>query len=178
MFSLRSRRRQPSVTTEPTWQDAMPGRKTKRSSNGRYVQLTEIDRSRAAAFNMPGGPERGAVRQRVRQKVESLQGAIDEGTGTALDREIESWVATWINVVLAEHADHRAILKSHLSQAEQWRDELVLRAKQAQDELVRLREAYAAACVRLAREHDPELTPPVDDEPDDDGMGDDDDASS
>jgi hypothetical protein len=131
------------------------------------VQLTELDGRRAVQFDMPGPPDRGAARQRVRQMAEALEGAIDEGTGTALDREIESWVAGWINVVITEHADHRGTLKTHLSQAEQWREELVLRAEQAQEKLALLREVYEASRARLAQERDPDLTPPIDDSDED-----------
>ena len=74
-----------------TWEDALGDYAG--VSDARYMSFSEIDRWRAVPFDMPPPPERGAVMQRVRQLVEGLDGALDEGTASALDRYIEAQAA-------------------------------------------------------------------------------------
>ena len=120
--------------------------------DGRYMHIPEIDRWQAMPFDMPPASERGAVLERVRQLTESLEGAIDEGTGAALDRLIESWVASWIATVEAEYIDHCAVISVHRGQAAQWLTESTLTALHENEELDRIRVAYLACRSRLAGE--------------------------
>ncbi|UOZ11336.1 hypothetical protein [Amycolatopsis sp. WQ 127309] len=144
------RRRARSEPAQPTWQDVMPDRSGPDSKPGPFLQLTEIDRWRAVPFDMPPAPDRGTCRQRVRQLVEQLGDAVDEGTGAALDLVIESWVAAWIESVRTEYLDHQTVLALHLGQATQYRRELELQAGHASEELNRLNEAYERCRVELA----------------------------
>jgi hypothetical protein len=148
------RRRRPSnrdKNTNPTWQDNRPawGADTRAD---RYMHIPEIDRWRALPFDMPPHPERGTVLQRVRQITESLDGAIDEGTGAALDRLIESWVAAWIATVETDYTDHCAVINVHRGQASQWLTESTRIAQHENEELQRIRAAYLACRARLAGE--------------------------
>jgi hypothetical protein len=135
----------------PTWQDNRPtwgeGDRT-----SRYLHIPQIDRWRAMPFDMPPNPDRGTVLQRVRQIVESLDGAIDEGSGRALDLHIESWVAAWIHTVEVEYADHCAVIDVHRGQASQWLIESMHAAAYESEELDRIRAAYLACRSRLAGE--------------------------
>jgi hypothetical protein len=115
----------------------------------RYVQIAEVDRWRAAPFQMPPPPNRGVVMLRVRQLVESLDGAIDEGTGAALDREVESWVAGWIATVEAEYTDHCGVISVHRAQARQWLAETEVTAEHERAALARVRADFLASRSRL-----------------------------
>jgi hypothetical protein len=166
------RRRARSEPAQPTWQDVMPDRPGPDDKPGPFLQLTEIDRWRAVPFDMPPAPDRGTCRQRVRQLVEQLGDAVDEGTGAALDLVIESWVAAWIESVRTEYLDHQTVLALHLGQATQYRRELQLQAGHASEELDRLNEAYERCRAELTgrpRDAGPERPVPVrdDDEEDD-----------
>jgi hypothetical protein len=145
------RRRNIGKTASPTWQDNRP-----EWGNGdpalRYMHIPEIDRWRAVPFAMPPDPDRGAVLQRVRQITESLDGAIDEGTGGALDPIIESWVATWIATVQTDYTDHCAVINVHRAQAAQWLVESTHTAQHENEELQRIRSAYLASRARLSGE--------------------------
>ncbi|MGK3207303.1 hypothetical protein [Amycolatopsis sp. MEPSY49] len=135
------------------------------------MQLTEIDRWRAVPFDMPPAPERGSCRQRVRQLVEQLGDAVDEGTGAALDLVIESWVAAWIESVRSEYLDHQTVLALHLGQATQYRRELELQAGHASDELDRLNEAFEQCRSELTghrRDVGPDRPAPVRDDEEED----------
>ena len=123
------------------------------------MHIPEIDRWRAVPFDMPPDPERGTVLQRVRQLTESLEGAIDEGTGAALDPIIESWVAKWIATVEADYTDHCAVINVHRGQAAQWLTESTHTARHENEELDRIRAAYLACRARLAGEQ-PATRPP------------------
>jgi hypothetical protein len=136
------RRRAASEPAVPTWQDVMPDRSGPGTTPGPFLHLTEIDRWRAVPFDMPPAPDRGTCRQRVRQLVEQLGDAVDEGTGAALDLVIESWLAAWIESVRTEYLDHQTVLAVHLGQATQYRRELELQANHACEELDRLNEAF------------------------------------
>jgi len=150
-MSLLRRRRNAGKNTSPTWQDNRPD-----WSNGdpaaRYMHIPEIDRWRPVPFDMPPDPERGTVLQRVRQITESLDGAIDEGTGAALDPIIEAWVATWIATVEADYTDHCGVINVHRGQAAQWLTEAIHTARGENEELERIRDAYLASRARLAGE--------------------------
>lgn len=145
------RRRNAGKTASPTWQDNRPAWGADDRA-GRYMHIPEIDRWRAMPFDMPLAPERGTVRQRVRQITESLEGAIDEGTGAALDRLTETWVASWIATVEADYTDHCAVINVHRGQAAQWLAESTRTAQHENEELGRIRDAYLACRARLAGE--------------------------
>jgi hypothetical protein len=173
------RRRKAASATPPTWEDNRPTWGAGASA-GRYLEIPEIDRWRAVPFDMPPDPERGTVMQRVRQLVESLDGAIDEGTGSALDLLIESWVAAWIHTVETSYADHCAVIDVHAGQAAEWLVESEHNARDEAEELDRARAAYLACRARLSGEpeqpgpaagQDPDDTAPHDtkgDQQDDD----------
>lgn len=150
MRLLRRRRSITGKNANRTWQD----RRAWGSDDhvGQYMHIPEIDRWRAVPFDMLPAPERGAVLERVRQLTESLEGAIDEGTGATLDRLIESWVASWIAAVEAEYVDHCAVISVHRGQAAQWLTESTLTARHENEELDRIRVAYLACRSRLAGE--------------------------
>jgi hypothetical protein len=148
---LRSPRSSTGKKTDPARQDSRPARATDHHA-GRYAYIPEIDSRRAASFDMPPTPERGAVLERVRQFTESLKGAIDEGTGAALDRLIEAWTAQWISTVEDEYTDHCATIAVHRAQAEQWLEESTRIAQHENEELGRLRAAYLASRDRLIGE--------------------------
>jgi hypothetical protein len=150
-MQLSRRRRNAAKNANPTWGDNRPdwGADTQAA---RYMHIPEIDRWRAVPFNMPPDPERGTVLQRVRQYVESLEGAIDEGTGAALDLLIEAWVAQWIATVETDYTDHCAVINVHRAQAAQWLTESTHTARHENEELERIRAAYLACRTRLAGE--------------------------
>jgi hypothetical protein len=151
MRLLRRRSRQPASSASPTWQDTMPAwDEGDRSS--RYVYLPEIDRWRALGYDMPPDPVREAVLKRVEQMTQALGGAIDEGTGAALDGVIESWVAAWIASVETAYSDHCGVNSVHRSQASQWLTESTHKAQYERDELDRTRAAYLACRARLGGE--------------------------
>ncbi|MGW5718973.1 hypothetical protein ACWEVP_22565 [Amycolatopsis sp. NPDC003865] len=147
---FRRHRRGRPEPAEPTWQDVMPDRAGPDDKPGPFLQLTEIDRWRAVPFDMPPAPDRGTCRQRVRQLVEQLGDAVDEGTGAALDLVVESWVAAWVESVRTEYLDHQTVLALHLGQATQYRRELELQASHATEELERLNEAGEQCRAELA----------------------------
>jgi hypothetical protein len=161
------RRRNVAKNTSPTWQDNRPDWGADDRA-GRYMHIPEIDRWRAVPFDMPPAPERGTVLQRVRQITESLDGAIDEGTGAALDLLIDSWVAKWIATVQADYTDHCAVIDVHRGQAAQWLAESTRTAQHENEELERIRTAYLACRARLAGEQ-PEPGHPSTQHPDTDG---------
>ena len=124
----------------------------RRRNAARYVHIPEIDRWRAAPFDMPPSPDRALVLERVRQHIQSLDGAIDEGTGSALDRLIEAWVASWIATVETEYTDHCAVIHVHRGQAAQWLTESTHTARHESEQFERVRAAYLACRDRLAGE--------------------------
>lgn len=138
------RRRRRNTGSRPIW-DADSG-------GGLYMHSAEIDQWRAVPFDMPPAPERSMVLQRVRQITESLEGAIDEGTGAALDPLIESWVAAWVATVEADYTDHCAVINVRRAQATQWLAESSIAASHEEEELGRLHAAYLACRSRLADE--------------------------
>jgi hypothetical protein len=159
---LPRRRRNTGNNANPTWQDNRPDW-SEGGRAARYMHIPEIDRWRAVPFDMPPDPERAAVLQRVRQITESLDGAIDEGTGAALDRIIESWVAKWIATVEADYTDHCGVINVHRGQAAQWLTEARHTARHENEELDRIRAAYLACRGRLAGEQPVHLsTSPTD----------------
>ncbi len=146
---LSPRRRNAAKNTSPTWEDNRPDWGAD-SNAARYVHIPEIDRWRAVPFDMPPSPDRASVLERVRQHIRSLEGAIDEGTGSALDRLIEAWVASWIATVEADYTDHCAVINVHRGQAAQWLTESTHTARHENEELERVRAAYLACRARLA----------------------------
>jgi hypothetical protein len=150
-MKLPRRRRNAGRDARPTWQDNRPAWGADDRAD-RYMRIPEIDRWRAMPFDMPPAPERGTVLQRVRQITESLEGAIDEGTGAALDRLIEAWAASWIATVEADYTDHCAVINVHRGQAAQWLTESNRTARHENEELERTRAAYLACRARLAGE--------------------------
>lgn len=105
---------------------------------------------RSLGQDMPPLPERGAVMQRVRQLVEGLEGAIDEGTGAALDRLIETWVAAWLASVDTEYVDACSVIDDHYGQASQVLVETQAALEHQTDKLARLSRIRDDAYARLA----------------------------
>jgi hypothetical protein len=144
------------------------------------MSFSEIDRWRAVPFDMPPAPERGTVMQRVRQLVEGLDGALDEGTAGVLDRYIEAWVGRWIATVETEYADHCGVINLFRCQAAEWMRETTVKLEHARVELDQIRGDYLAVAARLRRdgfaefEADPEpetADPEADAETDGDAHG-------
>jgi hypothetical protein len=119
---------------------------------GRYTNLSQIDRWRALPFDMPPPPERGAVMLRVRQLIHGLNGAIDEGTGSVLDRTIEAWVGRWIATVQTEYVDHCALIDLFRCQAAEWVRETTVRLEYARTELDQVNQDYQIVAGRLRRD--------------------------
>src|SRR5579859_1424846 len=132
----------------PTWQDSRPRWKNG-PRKGRYLHIPQIDRWRAVPFAMPPVPERDTVMERVEQLTQSLDGAIDEGTGGSLDLLIESWAGSWVATVESEYADHSAVITVHRGQAQQWLTQATTTAKHEREELLQCRTDYLASRQRL-----------------------------
>jgi len=165
-YRLFRRRRAAAGRRRYTWEDALGDYMS--VSDARYMSFSEIDRWRAVPFDMPPPPERGAVMQRVRQLVEGLDGALDEGTASALDRYIEAWVGRWIATVETEYADHCGVINLFRCQAAEWLRETTVKLEQARAELDQIRGDYLAVAARLRRDafaelqadREPEMTDP------------------
>jgi hypothetical protein len=128
------------------------------SRQSRYSQLPQIDRWRAVPFTMAPPPERDKVMERVEKIVDSLDGAIDEGSDKSLDRLILSWVEAWIATVDSEYDDHCAVIKVHVGQARQLVTEAAGVAAHEKEKHDHIRRDYAACRSRLTGEHhDPGL---------------------
>jgi len=97
-------------------------------------------------------PERHAVLEQVRQLAQSLDGAIDEGTGASLDRLIESWTQRWMATVQSEYADHCARIKDRRAQAREHLTEATSIAEHERETLGDLRSDLAASRRRLSGE--------------------------
>jgi hypothetical protein len=130
-----------------TWEDALGDYAG--VSDARYMSFSEIDRWRAVPFDMPPPPERGVVMQRVRQLVEGLDGALDEGTASALDRYIEAWVGRWIATVETEYADHCGVINLFRCQAAEWMRETTVKLEHAHAKLDQIRGDYETVAARL-----------------------------
>jgi hypothetical protein len=139
---LRRRRRAAAGDSDFAWEDALGDYRGVSAS--RYTRLMEIDRWRPVPFDMPPPPERDSVHRRVRDLIEGLEGAIDEGSGGALDRHIESWVAAWVAGVETEYADHCGLIQMFRGQAEQWVRETTVELEHARAKLGRLMSDYEA----------------------------------
>jgi hypothetical protein len=147
---LLRRRRAAAGLQRYAWEDALGDYVG--VSDARYMSISEIDRWRAVPFDMPPSPERGAVMQRVRQLVEGLNGALDEGTASALDRYIEAWVGRWIATVETEYADHCGVIDLFRCQAAEWMRETTVKLEHARAELDQIRGDYLIVAARLRRE--------------------------
>jgi hypothetical protein len=146
-YRLFRRRRAAAGRRRYTWEDTLGDYAG--VSDARYMSFSEIDRWRAVPFDMPPAPERGAVMQRVRQLVEGLDGALDEGTASALDRYIESWIGRWIATVETEYADHCGVIDLFRCQAAEWMRETTVKLEHAHAELDQIRQDYLAVAARL-----------------------------
>jgi hypothetical protein len=120
--------------------------------NGRFVHIPELDRWRAAPFAMTPAPDHSSLMQRVRQLTESLNGAIDEGTGASLDPLIESWTSSWIAVVERDYLDHCAVISVHRGQARQFLTEATVKAEHEREKLEQCRLDLLASRLRLTGE--------------------------
>ena len=80
---------------------------------GRYLKIREIDNWRPLPFQVPPLPDRETELRAVDQDVESLRGALDEGTSAALDPLIKYRLAGWLATVDTEYADHTAVIDIH-----------------------------------------------------------------
>jgi hypothetical protein len=146
-YRLSRRRRADAGHRKYTWEDSLGDYAG--VSDARYMSFSEIDRWRAVPFDMPPPPERGAVMQRVRQLVEGLDGALDEGTASALDRYIEGWVGRWIATVETEFADHCGVIDLFRCQAAEWMKETEVKLEHARAELDQVKSDYLAVAERL-----------------------------
>jgi hypothetical protein len=126
------------------------------SHDGRYLHLPQIDGLRSLDFSVPPAPIRGEAEQRVRQLVEALEGATDEGSGGALDLLIEAWVASWIASVNTDFVDHASVIDVHYGQATEWLVEAEAELEFADAKLAEVEQNYTDARTRLAgsRLHD------------------------
>ena len=151
-FSVTRRRQDRAVWGgRRSWRDALLFR-NRDPSRGRYTHIPEIDSWHAVPFTMLPAPQRDAVLERVRQLTESLDGAIDEGTGASLDPLIESWAGAWIATVESEYVDHCHVIGVHRGQARQWLTEASTEAEHEQEKLDHLRSDYLASRQRLTGE--------------------------
>lgn len=146
-YRLFHRRRAAGGHRRYTWEDALGDYAG--VTGARYMSFSEIDRWRAMPFDMPPPPERGAVMQRVRQLVEGLDGALDEGTASALDRYIEAWVGRWIATVETEYADHCGVINLFRCQAAEWMRDTTVKLEHARARLDQIRGDYEAVAARL-----------------------------
>jgi len=136
------------------------------ASQGRYSQLPQLDRWRAVPFTMAPPPERDKVMERVKGIVESLSGAIDEGSDKSLDRLILWWVESWIATVESEYDEHCAVIEVHRGQAQQLVTEAEGIAAHEREKHDHIRRDYAACRARLTGErHEPEPAAPVEGQP-------------
>jgi len=149
-YRLFRRRRAATGRRRYTWEDTLGDYAG--VSDARYMSFSEIDRWRAVPFDMPPSPERGAVMQQVRQLVEGLDGALDEGTASALDRYIEAWVGRWIATVETEYADHCGVINLFRCQAAEWMRETTVKLEHARAQLDQIRGDYQAAAEQLRRD--------------------------
>lgn len=168
----RKRRRSATQGQDFAWEDVLGDYQG--GFKGRYLRFPQIDRWRAAPFDMPSGPDRDALQQRIPEMIEELREAVDEGSGTVLDRQISSWVASWLAGVETDYVNHCALIHRLRGQAEQWARETAIELDQAQEQLHSLTGDYETLLARLrasgaaAPGTRPGLT---DDGPDDEGQG-------
>ncbi|HLK72986.1 MAG TPA: hypothetical protein VKU77_04985 [Streptosporangiaceae bacterium] len=134
---MKGGRRRPSWPDETPFRGDDPGR-------DRY--------ERATSFGTPPAPERGAVMHRVEELVQSLHGAIDEGTGASLDLLIESWVGRWITTVESEYIDHSRRIHSQRAEGRQELAAATVKAEYEREELDRIRSDYFGSRRRLTGE--------------------------
>ena len=149
-YRLFRRRRAAAGRGIYTWEDILGDYSD--VSGARYMSFPEVDRWRAVPFDMPPSPERGAVMQRVRQLVEGLDGALDEGTAGALDLYIEALIGRWIATVETEYADHCRTIDLFRCQAAEWTRETTVKLEQARARLDQIRDDYSAVAARLRRD--------------------------
>ena len=77
----------------------------------RFSQVYAEDRVGPMPYPNQANPDVAAARGRVRALVNDLlPGAVDEGTGGALDPLIASWASGWLARIDSEHADHHAVI--------------------------------------------------------------------
>jgi hypothetical protein len=163
---LSRRRRAAGAPGKYNWEDVLGDYAG--VTDARYMSFSEIDRWRAVPFDMPPPPERGVVMQRVRQLVEGLDGALDEGTASVLDRYIEAWVGRWIATVETEYADHCGVIELFRCQAAEWMRETTIKLEHARAELDQVRNDYQAVAARLRSDAFAEFDADGDDDGDDD----------
>lgn len=116
---------------------------------GRYLEIREIDNWRPVPYPVPPPPDRETVLRTVERYVESIRPGVDEGTGTALDPVIKSWLGGWLATVDTEYADHTAVIKIHHGQAVQWLSDSKVLAQHERAKLEQIRADYLASRARL-----------------------------
>jgi hypothetical protein len=116
---------------------------------GRYLEIREIDNWRPLPFQVPPPPDRETELRAVDQHVESLRGALDEGTSAALDPLIKYRLAGWLATVDTEYADHTAVIDIHRGQAVQWLTDSKVLAQHEREKLEQIRADYLASRARL-----------------------------
>ena len=141
--------------------NARPAREDTRSwpagRPARYLEIPEIDNWRPLPFRVPPTPDRETELRSVEQEVESLRGALDEGTGAALDQLITYRLAGWLATVHTEYADHTAVIDIHRGQALQWMTDSKILARHEREKLELLRADYLASRARLGGAAGPDL---------------------
>jgi hypothetical protein len=170
-YRLLRRRRAATGHRKYTWDDTLGDYAG--VTDARYLSFSEIDRWRAVPYDMPPPPERDVVMQRVRELVEGLEGAIDEGTAGALDRYIEAWVGRWIATVETEYTDHCGVIDRFRAQAAEWMRETTVKLEHARAELDQIRGDYQAVATLLRRDGFADLGADRDPDTDDPGAEDD-----
>ena len=139
-------RRRKGKNTGPTREDSGSW---PRRPPGRYLEIQEIDNWRPLPYPVPPPPDRLAVLRAVEQYVESIRSGVDEGTGSALDPVIKSWLAGGIATVDTDYADHTAVIEIHHGQAVQWLTDSKVIAQHERTKLEQIRADHLASRARL-----------------------------
>lgn len=168
----RNRRRAAAQGQDFAWEDVLGDYRG--GFKGRYLRFPQIDRWRAAPFDMPSGPDRAALKQRILELIEQLRGAVDEGSGAVLDRQINSWVASWLAGVETDYVNHCALIHRLRGQGEQWARETAIELEQAKEQLHNLTGDYEILLARLRASGAaaPATRPGLTDDDQDDGRDD------
>jgi hypothetical protein len=136
-----------SKNASPTRQDTASGPALREP--GRYLEIREIDNWRPLPHPVPPPPDRETELRAVERYVELLRGALDEGTGAALDPFIKHRLSGWLATVQTDYVDHTAVIDIHRSQALQWLIDSKILAEHEREKLERIRADYLASRERL-----------------------------
>jgi len=154
---MRLFRRRKGKNASPTRQDTMSWPTW--HEPGRYLEIREIDNWRSLPFRLPPPPDRETELLAVEQYVESLRGALDEGSGAVLDPLIKYRLAGWLATVDTEYADHTAVIDIHRGQALEWLADSKVLAQHERGKLEQIRADYLASRARLGGAAGQDLSP-------------------